>query len=53
MIASIIVDIANSEVDKIFDYTIPAELSSLTPGFRVLVPFGIRDIEGYIIGVKV
>ena len=52
MIASVIVDIAHSEVDRIFDYILPDELSELGAGFRVLVPFGIRDTEGYIIGLK-
>ena len=52
MIASVIVDIANSEVDRIFDYILPDELTHLTAGFRVLVPFGIRDTEGYITGLK-
>ncbi len=50
--ASVIVDIANSEVDKIFDYRVPDALAHLTAGCRVLVPFGVRDIEGYIIGLK-
>lgn len=51
MIAEVIVDIAHSEVDKIFDYILPAELGAVA-GCRVLVPFGPRDIEGYIISVK-
>ncbi len=47
--AEVIVDIANSNVDKVFDYhlTIPIEV-----GTRVLVPFGNRQIEGYIIKIK-
>ena len=52
MIAEIIVDVLSSEVDKVFDYNIPSSLCFLTPGYRVLVPFGNRKIEGYIISVK-
>jgi len=50
MIAEVIVDIAHSEVDKIFDYKLPP--GEFKAGMRVLVPFGIRDTEGYIINIK-
>ncbi len=50
MIAEIIVDVQNSNVDKIFDYILPDE--SIKVGSRVLVPFGNRKIEGYIINIK-
>ena len=44
MIAKVIVDISNSEVDKIFDYLIPSNFE-LTVGDRVLVPFGSRSVD--------
>lgn len=49
--AEVIVDISNSEVDKVFDYILPEELN-INKGTRVLVPFGNRCIEGYVINVK-
>lgn len=52
MIAEIIVDVMSSEVDRVFDYNIPTFLSDLTIGYRVLVPFGNRKIEGYVIAIK-
>ncbi len=51
MIAEIIVDVANSEVDKIFEYLVPSELEVFC-GQRVFVPFGKRTIEGYIVRLK-
>ena len=48
MIAEVIVDVMSSEVDRVFDYNIPSSLDDITVGFRVLVPFGNRKIEGYI-----
>lgn len=51
MIAEVIVDISNSEVDRIFDYIIPSNLE-LKAGDRVLVPFGNRSIEGFCINMK-
>lgn len=51
MIAEIIVDVASSEVDKIFEYLVPQGLD-LSCGMRVLVPFGKRKIEGYVIAIK-
>lgn len=52
MIAEIIVDVLSSEVDRVFDYNIPSYLSDISVGFRVLVPFGNRKIEGYIVKIK-
>ncbi len=49
MIAEVIVDIAHSEVDKIFDYICTEEVSV---GCRVVVPFGNVKIEGIVIGLK-
>ena len=50
MIARVIVDISNSEVDKIFDYEIPSNLN-VCKGSRVLVPFGTKRIEGFCIDI--
>lgn len=49
MIFEVIVDISNSEVDRVFDYLGD---QSISVGSRVLVPFGNRKIEGYVIGKK-
>ena len=52
MFAKIIVDIANSNVDRLFTYSIPNELD-VRPGHRVLVPFGRgnKPTEGFVIEV--
>ena len=49
MICEVIVDIAHSEVDKIFDYVcdVPAEA-----GARVDVPFGRSAATGFVMRVK-
>ncbi len=49
MIFEVIVDISNSEVDRVFDYLGD---ESISVGSRVFVPFGNRKIEGFIIGQK-
>ena len=49
MVYEVIVDINNSELDKVFDYNAPFDVEI---GQRVLVPFGRRQIEGYVIGKK-
>lgn len=51
MIAEVIVDISNSEVDRIFDYAFDEE-QAICAGSRVLVPFGNRKIEGYVVNIK-
>jgi len=49
MIAEIIVDVASSQVDKIFDYYVD---ESVEVGSRVVVPFGKKVIDGIVIGLK-
>ena len=39
--ARVIVDVANAEVDRVFDYIVP-EGMALEPGAHVMVPFGPR-----------
>ena len=51
MIAEVIVDVLNSEVDKVFEYIIPDDLC-VEIGHRLLVPFGNRSIEGYLLSIK-
>lgn len=51
MIAEVIVDVISSGVDRIFDYKIPADFSVVV-GDRVVVPFGKRVVDGYVLGIK-
>ncbi len=51
MIAEVIVDIMSSGVDRVFDYIIPEEQNVLI-GDRVSVPFGSRQIDGFVINIK-
>ncbi|MCL2407418.1 MAG: primosomal protein N' [Defluviitaleaceae bacterium] len=55
--AEVIVDITNAEVDKVFHYLLPDQHNipenlrdSISPGFRCIVPFGNRHIDGCIVG---
>ncbi len=49
MVARVIVDIATSELDKIFDYKIG--FSGAKEGSRVIVPFGKFKTEGFVISI--
>ncbi|UXR72412.1 primosomal protein N' [Staphylococcus sp. IVB6240] len=52
MIAQVIVDVAAKSVDRTFDYLIPEDLQNVVqPGVRVLVPFGPRKIQGYVMQI--
>ena len=48
MIYEVIVDISNSQVDRVFDY----RGEGYEIGCRVEVPFGSKRIEGFIVGQK-
>lgn len=52
-IASIIVDVPAKQTDRAFDYLIPKHLiGAIQPGMRVVVPFGPRKIQGFVVGIK-
>ena len=51
MIAKVIVDVASKSVDYKFDYIIPEQLESVIQPVRVIVPFGPRTIQGYVMEV--
>lgn len=53
MIASVIVDVPAKQTDRPFDYRIPEHLEGvITPGMRVIVPFGPRKIQGFVISIQ-
>ena len=48
--AQIVVDVPVRRVDKCYDYLIPDRLEArVVPGSRVLVPFGARNVEGFVV----
>lgn len=52
-VASVIVDVPAMQTDRTFDYTIPKEWKGIiVPGMRVVVPFGPRKIQGFVIDLK-
>ncbi len=53
MIASIILDIKNSQLNKTFDYIVPTKYEDvISPGARVFAPFGKRNLMGIVIELK-
>lgn len=53
MIAEVIVDVSAYPIDRPFDYIVPETMESIIePGLRVKVPFGRRNVLGYITKLK-
>ncbi len=53
MIVGVLVEITSKSVDKVFDYLVPKSLESLIKiGKRVTVPFGNRELVGFILEIK-
>ena len=53
MIAKVIVELSNKNIDKTFDYLVPKELESLIKvGIRVCVPFGNQTLEGFVLEIS-
>jgi len=52
-VAQIVVDIKHKAVDKVFDYEVPGGLVEVvSPGARVMVPFGSRVLLGFVLHLK-
>lgn len=52
MVAKVLVELTNRNVDKTFDYLIPSHLSEFVKvGIRVLVPFGYQKLEGFVLNI--
>lgn len=50
MIAKVLVEINNINVDKTFDYIVPFEyIENIKIGMRVKVPFANRELEGFVL----
>ncbi|WEV44317.1 primosomal protein N' [Lactobacillus sp. ESL0684] len=52
MIAQVIVDIAAKQTDRIFEYQVPAAIGEVEIGSRVVVPFGKRKLQGFVVGLS-
>lgn len=49
--AEVIIDLNARETDRVFHYSVPPEFKDkIEIGSRVLVPFGSRQLSGYIVG---
>jgi len=51
-IAEIIIDVAHSNIDRVFDYYVGENCKTTKIGTRVLVPFNNRKIEGFVVRLK-
>lgn len=51
MFAKIIIDQDAKALDKVFEYRVPDDLS-VQVGERVIVPFGSRNLQGFIVGLE-
>ncbi len=48
-----IVDVPTKQTDRAFDYLIPEDWrGTIQPGMRVIVPFGPRNIQGFVTELK-
>lgn len=51
-VANVFVNIPVKSIAKAYTYTIPTELSFIDVGWRVLVSFGSRTVEGFVVEVS-
>ena len=51
MFAKIIIDQDAKALDKVFEYSVPEDMS-VQGGERVIVPFGSLNLQGFIVGLE-
>ena len=52
MVANVLVELSNRNIDKTFTYKVPKELEEMIKvGIRVEVPFGKQYLEGFILSI--
>ncbi|MHC1746351.1 MAG: primosomal protein N' [Negativicutes bacterium] len=49
LVAQVIINITVSSIQKAFSYAVPDALAHVDVGWRVIVPFGSRLLEGFVI----
>ena len=53
MIVGVLVEIVNRNVDRVFEYNVPDDLTSqIKIGIRVVVPFGNKTLDGFVVEIK-
>ncbi|ORT99755.1 Helicase PriA essential for oriC/DnaA-independent DNA replication [Anaerovibrio sp. JC8] len=52
ILADVYINIPIKSISQAYSYIVPDELSYLDVGWRVIVPFGGRSIEGFIVSVR-
>lgn len=52
-IAQVLINITTKSINKTFSYSIPEHLDYVDSGWRVLVPFGNRKLEGFVINTVI
>ena len=53
MIASVVLDIKNNQLNQSYDYLVPIQYQKIIkPGSRVFVPFGSRNLMGFVTSVN-
>ncbi|MBP2652929.1 MAG: primosomal protein [Firmicutes bacterium] len=50
--AEVIINLPTRKITNTFTYLVPDEIEDLAAGWRVLVPFGSRKTEGFIVSVS-
>jgi len=52
IIANVCVNVTANTIDQNFTYRVPERLKFLSTGWRVIVPFGGRTVDGFLMDVK-
>ena len=53
MVAKVLVELSNKNIDKTFDYIVPSSLiTKIKVGIRVTVPFAHQTLEGFVLEIS-
>lgn len=51
MLASVLIEYSHKNLNKVFDYKIPAFIVGLKVGHKVIVPFASKNVEGFVLNI--
>lgn len=52
LVAEVCANVQAKNIDKIYTYAVPERLNFLSVGWRVIVPFGSRTVDGFVISLR-
>ena len=51
MLASVLIEYSVKSLNKVFDYLVPEDIKDIKVGNKVIVSFGSKEVEGFVLNI--